>query len=257
MARRSSRAPTSINWRALEKTPFEFDATLNIAAVASGARRAFLLESANFKDDHAAVDRLLNRARLRGFYITYDTLSHQDYPRYFITRERIAAPQTDTEIAALLGLSCPGHAFDNKTIDHIATSIHVQRDGVHIAQPFAEVCGAGATLDSLIAGYRAILPPEYTVQLDTVELPSVNTMVDTILQGKTSEAIQNEFWNVGLTPQNCPMVTATDVPAFRAWLFERLVMEPIDNSDEAQLIRFVNDLYAVVKRNKQLENVLF
>ena len=90
----------------LKKNNDIYDFLFNLLLVNYGARKAYLLESVEFGDK---ISDILELLKFSDFSIEKDILSIEDYPRYWITKDKLKhIPEHDEEIGHLLGMKNPG-----------------------------------------------------------------------------------------------------------------------------------------------------
>jgi len=88
----------------------------NLLLVLHGGRKAYLFESSNFiqMSDKRKTDDLLKIAKDYGLFVQKDPVSLEDYPRYWIVKEKLnKIPLTDEDIGELLGMKDPGGDYFN------------------------------------------------------------------------------------------------------------------------------------------------
>jgi hypothetical protein len=109
------------------------DFLLNLLLVKYKARNAYLLESANFINSEYSVFDMLNLSKTIGFLITKDITSLPNYPRYWISIEKLnKVPETDEEIGTLLGMKNPGGDYYNYKNKRLYLYINEEKTGVNI-----------------------------------------------------------------------------------------------------------------------------
>jgi hypothetical protein len=109
------------------------DFLLNLLLVKYKARNAYLLESANFIKSEYSVFDMLNLSKTIGFLITKDITSLPNYPRYWISIEKLnKVPETDEEIGTLLGMKNPGGDYYNYKNKRLYLYINEEKTGVNI-----------------------------------------------------------------------------------------------------------------------------
>lgn len=98
-----------------------FDPMMNILLVKYGVRPGALIETFNWggmtKEEIALVKK---KAKQEGLVVTQDLVSKK---RFFITKEKIKPPETDEEIAILLGFYAIDSFFSDENSERIGVSI--------------------------------------------------------------------------------------------------------------------------------------
>jgi hypothetical protein len=117
-----------------------FQMILNILLVQSGARDATLIELLN---NIPIEDKEYYRQEIDMWIKKFDLHIIPDYSsseRFFIVKnESLKTPETQDEIATLLGFLCIGHDFSNDQIERIGGIITEQKTGAAV---YAEYCEA-------------------------------------------------------------------------------------------------------------------
>lgn len=116
-----------------------FQMLINILLVNSGARKATLIELNNFNDEE---ERANVKKEIDKWVKEYRLSTCKDFSsdkRFFITKKKVKTPETDDEIASLLGFLCIGHDFGNAEIIRRGGVIQVVNT---VAYVYAEYCDA-------------------------------------------------------------------------------------------------------------------
>lgn len=109
------------------------DVLLNLLLVHYGGRNAFLLESANYTNSEYKIEDLLRILSETSLHVVKDSTSLPDYPRYWVTKEKLKSkPETDEEIGQLLGMKNPGGEFYDYTKKRLSLRIKEKKTGATI-----------------------------------------------------------------------------------------------------------------------------
>jgi len=108
-----------------------YGSLFNLLLVKYGARKAYLLESAEFHGTEY-TKYILNISSNIGLCKTDDILTIEDYPRYWIHKGKLEIPKTDEEIGELLGMKNPGRSYFDYTKKRLSLDIIEEKTGSSI-----------------------------------------------------------------------------------------------------------------------------
>jgi len=112
-----------------------YDFLFNLLLVLHDGRKAYLFESSNFTQmsDKRNIDDLLKIAKDYGLFVQQDTVSLDDYPRYWIVKEKLdKIPSTDKTIGKLLDMKDPGGDYSNYKDKRLTLYINESTKDVNI-----------------------------------------------------------------------------------------------------------------------------
>jgi len=105
----------------------------NLLLVHYGGRKAFLLESSNYTDSEHNIEEILKIISDTSLHVEKDITALEDYPRYWITKEKIdKIPETYEEIGHLLGMKNPGGDFYDYRKKRLTLTINEEKTGVDV-----------------------------------------------------------------------------------------------------------------------------
>jgi hypothetical protein len=110
-----------LNDEKLVKTHALYDFIFNLLLVKHNARQAYLFETSNFLTENVGdqehmsyISSFLRLISSIGLFYQLDPISFPDYPRYWVSKEKIKKiPINDEEIGQLLGFKDPGGDYFN------------------------------------------------------------------------------------------------------------------------------------------------
>jgi len=112
-----------------------YDFLFNLLLVLRDGRKAYLFESSNFMhmSGKKKIDDLLKIAKDCDLFVQKDPVSLDDYPRYWIVKEKLnKIPLTDKAIGKLLGMKDPGDDYFNYKEKRLTLYIKESTTGVNI-----------------------------------------------------------------------------------------------------------------------------
>jgi hypothetical protein len=113
-----------------------YEFIFNLILVGNYGRKSYLLESSDFlysEYPEYSISNLLEIVSVCGLYYKIDITSMNEYPRYWITKEKLNnTPNNDKEIGELLGMKDPGGEYFNFKEKRVFLDISEEKTGANI-----------------------------------------------------------------------------------------------------------------------------